>query len=111
MDRVAKDRIELSELEAITRAEVEKYAVKSYTSKLYAILDDEQKLYAVVGVPNLPRPWPSRVVIMAQVVGDKVVIIEDITDNPLLGALIHNGGIPRDNIILAYKGEPAPTAT
>ncbi len=108
MDRVIREKIELTELEAKTRAEVEQYAAFSFTSKAYTLFDDEQKLYAAVSVPHLPRPWPSRVIVMAQVVGDKVVIIEDITDKPLVDALVHNAGVPREQIILAYKGETVP---
>jgi hypothetical protein len=78
------------DLEAKTRAEVEQDAA--------------------VSVPHLPRPWPSRVIVMAQVVRDQVVIIEDITDKPLVDALVHNAAIPRDKIILAYKGEQFPDA-
>jgi hypothetical protein len=43
-------------------------------------------------------------VVMAQVVGEKAVIIEDVTDKPLVEALIA-GGIPREKIVLAYQGE------
>ena len=110
MDRVLREKIELTELEAKTRTEVEQYAAFSFTSKAYVIFDDEQKIYTAISVPHLPRPWPSRVIVMAQVVGDKVVIIEDITDKPLVDALVHNAGIPRDKIILAYRGEPVPEA-
>jgi len=103
-----REPITLTALETITRTEVEKYIPISYTSSYYALLDDAQKLYAVVSVPHLPRPWPSRIVVMAQVVGDKVIIIEDITDKPLVDALMVNGGVPRDKIILAYAGETVP---
>jgi hypothetical protein len=106
---IVREPITLTVLETITRTEVEKYLPISYTSKYYALLDDVQKLYAVVSVPQLPRPWPSRVVVMAQVVDDKVIIIEDITDKPLVDALMVNGGVPREKIILDYAGEAVPT--
>jgi hypothetical protein len=107
---IAQPPVKLTELEAITRREVEQYAGNSFKAAHYAILDDIQKLYAVVSVPDLPRPWPSRVVVMAQVVNDKIVIIEDVTDKPLADALMVNGGVPRAQIILAYQGETLPTA-
>jgi len=106
---IVREPIVLTELETITRTEVEKYLAISYTSTFYTILDDAQKLYAVVSVPHLPRPWPSRVVVMAQVVNDKVIIIEDVTDKPLVDALMVNGGVPREKIILAYAGETIPS--
>lgn len=105
MERVVDLPDVRTELMAITRAEVQKYAAFSHTSKLYSVLDDEQKIYAVITVPHLPRPWPSRVVIMAQVVDDKVVVIEDVSDKPLVDALMVNAGVPREKIVLAYRGE------
>ncbi|MBZ0286094.1 MAG: XisI protein [Anaerolineae bacterium] len=99
----------MSTLSEITRREVALYIAHSDTSKFYSLMDEAQKLYAVVSVPHLPRPWPSRVVVMAQVVGDKVIVIEDNTDKPLVDALMVNGGVPREQIILAYAGEPVPT--
>jgi len=46
---------------------------------------------------------------MARVVGDYIVIDEDGTlDKPLYQALMINGSIPRDRILLAYKGEKLP---
>lgn len=107
---ITKEPIVLTDLEAITRREVKGYEARSFQGKCYSILDDQQKLYSVVFVHDLPRPYPSRVVVMAQVVGDKVVIIEDITDKPLKDALMVNGGIPREQIILAYAGEALPEA-
>jgi hypothetical protein len=109
MDRTLEKVISVEKLSEITRHEVALYVAHSDTSKFFALIDDAQKLYAVVSVPHLPRPWPSRVVVMAQVVGDKVIIIEDNTDKPLVDALMVNGGVPRDQIILAYAGEPIPT--
>ncbi|MEO8609034.1 MAG: element excision factor XisI family protein [Chloroflexota bacterium] len=106
---VAHPHLELTELETITRREVDQYTGNSFTSKSYFIADDQQKLYAAISVPNFPRPWPTRIAVMAQVVGDKVIIIEDNTDKPLVDALMVNGGVPREQIILAYAGEPIPT--
>jgi hypothetical protein len=53
--------------------------------------------------------FPARADVLAQVVGDKVIILEDRTDKPLYEALMINGGIPREQIILAYAGESLPT--
>ena len=45
---------------------------------------------------------------MARVVGDYVVIEEDSTDKPLVDALMMNGDVQREKIILAYQGEALP---
>lgn len=92
----------------VTRQEVEKYAVASDDSRLYPILDDKHKTYAVNVIPFHEQHRPAWVGIMARVVGDYVVIEEDRTDKPLVDALMINGGVPRDKIILAYKGEKLP---
>lgn len=47
-------------------------------------------------------------VVLARVVGDYVVIDQDTTDKPLVDALMINGGIPRERIILACAGETLP---
>lgn len=101
MDRV----IEQTSLAEITRAEVEKYVADSFKAKLVSVLDDIQQRYSVIIVPDFPRPFPARVVVMAQVIEDKIIILEDVTDKPLVDALMGNGGIPREQIVLAYKGE------
>lgn len=95
----------LPNLETVVRQEVAKYAAYSFTSKLCTLTDETQHLYAVVSVPNPTRAWPSKVIVMAQVIEDKVVIIEDVTDKPLVDALMVNAGIQRNKIVLTYRGE------
>ncbi len=108
MDRVAKEQVSLAE---IARREVDLYAGNTRGAKLYPVLDDTNQTYAVVIVPEAPEERPAYVAVMARVVGDYVVIDEDGTlDKPLVNALIVNGGIPREKIILAYKGEEVPEA-
>ncbi len=97
------------QLKNILKREVAHYLAHSLTSRLYSLFDDEQEHYAIVALPNLPRPFPSRVVVMARIEGDTIVIEEDITDKPLVNALLTNGAIPREQIVLAYAGETIPT--
>jgi hypothetical protein len=89
----------------IVKREIELYVGYSFTSQSYSLIDNEQQHYAVVSLPNLPRPYPSRVVVMARIVENKVLIEEDITDKPFVNALMQNGNIPREQIVLAYSGE------
>jgi hypothetical protein len=42
-------------------------------------------------------------------VGNRIVIDHDANSDPLVEALLE-AGIPRDQIVLAYAGEPAPEA-
>jgi hypothetical protein len=96
-DKAAK----LTELEAITRREVELYAGNTHDAKQYAILDDQSQTYAVVVVPDKQSERPAWVALMARIVGDMVIIDEDTSlDKPLVDALMVNGGVPREKIVL-----------
>lgn len=101
--------LDIPTLVEITRREVDMYAGNSFKSTTYFVADELKRLYVVISVADLPRPWLPRVEVMAQVIGKKVIIIEDNTDKPLVDALMINGGVPRDQIILAYAGEPIPS--
>ncbi len=95
-------------LEKIVRMEVRKYASsgEGANARLFPVLDDEFKTYSVIAVDYPTRTHEaSLVVVLARVVGDKIIIEEDTTDKPLVDALMQKG-ILRENIILAYAGEP-----
>lgn len=100
-----KEQLSLAE---ITHREVSRYAVDSDDVQLYSVLDDEHKTYAVNVVPANVQERPAWVAVMVRVVGDYVVIDEDSTDKPLVDALMMNGDVPREKIILAYRGEGLP---
>lgn len=100
MDRVM-------ELIEIVQREVADYAGPTYKGTTYYSQDDQHQLYSVIIVPDLPRPFPARIVVMARVIGDRVVIDEDTTDRPLYEELMRSG-IPREQIVLAYAGETLP---
>lgn len=101
---------EIAALVDITRREVSLYAAPSDTAVLYPLIDDVHRHYAVLVVNNErpPHAKSTGIVVMARVVGEYVVIEEDRTDKPLHEALMVNGGVPREKIILAYKGEKLP---
>ena len=108
MDRVTKEQLGLPE---ITRREVNLYAGHTHGAKIYPVLDDTNKTYAVVIVPEDENERPAYVAVMARVVGDYIIIDEDGTlDKPLVNALMHNAGVPREQIVLAYQGETMPEA-
>lgn len=109
MVRVTKAKAESARLVELTRREVKRYAGYSPIAKLYPILDDNSQTYAVVIIEDDPSARPASVVVMARVVNDRIIIDEDTTDKPLYEALIHNAGIPREKIVLAYAGEQVET--
>jgi len=106
---IAREAIDIRTLVEITRREVSLYAATSDTATFYPILGDTHQIYAVV-VENDRTVSPAWVFVMARVVGDKVIIEEDATlEKHLVDALMRNGGIPREQIVLAYPGEKLPT--
>jgi hypothetical protein len=99
------DRVE--GLAVVVRHEVEDYVSPSPNATMYFMEEDVHQLYAAISIPH-HHQQQVRIVVMAQVVGERVIIHEDITDRPLYEALVQ-AGVSRDAIILAYEGEEVPT--
>lgn len=95
----------LDALNVTVQREVEDYARGGdWKATTYPVSDPVRQTYAVVVVPDRPRPFPARIVVMARVVDDHVIIDEDTTDKPLFEELMR-AGIPREKIVLLYAGE------
>jgi hypothetical protein len=101
----------MDNLKQILREEVKKYAGngRGLNLLLFAVLDDEQGIYAVNAVDYPTRKEVAGVVVLARLVESHIVIEEDMADKKLVAAL-QQRGIPRAQIILAYEGEPSPDA-
>jgi hypothetical protein len=84
-------------LKKTVREEVEKYAAggRGANILLFAILDDERGIYAVNAVDYLKRDNVAGFVVLARVVGNRIVIEEVMTDKKLVDAL-QQRGISRD---------------
>jgi hypothetical protein len=103
------DRLSEAELVERTRHEVEKYAGTSFHAKAYSISDDMRQTYVVTGIENEIGRDHSWIIVQARVVGDTVIVDEDtVMDKKLVYALLQ-AGVPREQIVLAYEGEPLPT--
>ena len=74
-------------------------------------MDDVHQIYAVVDVPYWPRTYSTEIVVLARVDSEYIIIEEDTTDKLLVDALITNANIPREKIVLAYRGEKPPPQT
>jgi hypothetical protein len=97
----------MDSLEHIVKRVVHGYAVTGANLRTVAFSNDEQHFYAVNIIDTPVRKRPAGVMVMARVEGDKVIIEEDLTDRPLVDALVR-AGIPREQIVLAYAGDPIP---
>ena len=101
----------MDRLNAIVQEEVAKYAGSGRGANLilFPLLDDKRQTYGVTAVDYPTREEGAMVLVLARIVGDKVVIEEDATDKKLVDALLQRG-IPRSQIVLAYDNEPIPDA-
>jgi hypothetical protein len=98
----------IAELSPTIQQIVEAYGRgKTYGAVTYPVVDPTRQIYTVIVVPDYPRKFNSGVAVMARVVGDTVVIDEDITDRPLWEELVR-AGVPREKIVLTYAGETLP---
>jgi XisI protein len=93
-------------LAATVRREVALYAATSDTATFYPVLDDLNHTYAVIVMEHDPALRPAWILVMARVVDNTIIIDEDTTlEKHVVDALMVNAGIPREKIVLAYKGE------
>jgi hypothetical protein len=99
----------MDRLADIVREEVIEYASDGVGGniRLFPMCDEVRHIYAVNAVDYPRYANIAGVVVLARVVGDKVVIEYDGTDKPLVEALLQRG-IPREQIILAYAEETVP---
>lgn len=94
----------MDNLREIVRETVFSYAGGGINLHVYPFANEERQVYAVNIVDFPVRKRPAAVVVIARVEGDTVYIEEDLTDRPLVDALVQ-AGIPREKIILTYVGE------
>lgn len=83
--------------------------MQNYTGQganVYAFLMQDQvnQVYSVSMIDYPVRRYVPAMILLARIVGDKIVIETDHTDKPLVEALVA-AGIPREQIVLAYAGE------
>lgn len=77
MDQLAEIRLDEAALKEITHLEVSRYAATSLTDTFYPVLDDTNKIYAVIIVPGNAEDRPSWAFVLARVIDDYIVIEED----------------------------------
>jgi XisI protein len=104
-------RLSHSELAEITRREVKWYAGVSDDSTAYFFEDDKSNAYAVNIINDELGKNHSMIMMQARVVDDCVIIDEDKVWDKQLWKALEKAGVPREQIILAYKGEKVPEAS
>ncbi len=86
------------------------YTGKALNGYAYLTSAPDDHAFTVVSVGYLPGERIVDADLIVRVVGDRIVIERDINNKPLVDALVQNG-IPREQIILAYAGEPVEEPT
>src|SRR5262245_51752736 len=88
--------------------------LKGYTGEMlngyaYLATSDDHSLFTVVAVGIVKGQRIVETSLIVRLVGGKIVIEYDDNNKPLVDALVQ-AGISRDEIILAYAGEPVVEA-
>lgn len=84
---------------------LEGYTGKALNGYSYLTESKDGKAFAVVSVGYLPDKRIVDAGLIVRLVGTHIVIERDVNDKPLVEALLA-AGIPREQIVLAYAGEP-----
>lgn len=67
----------------------------------------DQQHFVVTSVGYIQEKRVVNVGLVVQLMNDTIIIDRDIDNKQLVDALLE-AGVPRDQIILAYAGEPVP---
>jgi len=89
----------------ILKRTLEGYTGKALNGYSYLTSSSDESLFTVISVGFARKKRIVNVGLIVQVVGDHIIIERDINDKPLVDALVQ-AGIPREQIVLAYAGEP-----
>jgi hypothetical protein len=91
----------------VVEREIEGYAGEMANGHAYLTVSADRHVFTVVSVGRIQNRRITHLSLLVRVVGERVVIEVDDSNKPFVDALIQ-AGVPRDQIILAYAGEPAP---
>jgi hypothetical protein len=83
------------------------YAKPGINGYTFLTVNADETQFVVTGIGNTRKGRVVNNALVAQIVGDRIIIDRDSTNKPLVEALM-DAGIPREQIILAYAGEPVP---
>lgn len=93
----------------ILRQTLQGYAGKGLNGMAYLTENRDATVFSVIDVAWMPENRFVDAGMIVRIVQDKIVIERDLNDKVLVDALLQ-AGIARDQIILAYAGEPVPDA-
>ncbi|MHB8626045.1 MAG: element excision factor XisI family protein [Aggregatilineales bacterium] len=97
----------MDNLKAVLIREVSAYAKKGYNCHSYLTTNADQSHLVVFAIGMVHSKRIVNTSLIVELIGDTIIIDEDINTKPLVDALVQ-AGVPREQIILAYEGEPVP---
>ena len=94
-------------LKHILKSVLEGYSGEGLNGYSYLTQDPDENVFTSVSVGQIDGHEITFVDLLVRFVGEHVVIVEDRNSEPLVEALL-DAKVPRNQIILAYRGEPVP---
>ncbi len=91
----------MASLASIVKEVVFSYASGGLNLRTFALSNEEQGVYGVNVIDWPERHRSAGVIVLARIEGEQVIIEEDLTDRPLVDALV-TAGIPREQIVVKY---------
>lgn len=97
----------MDKLRDILATEITAYAGEMLNGYAYLTVSADRNIFTIVSVGKTKTGRFVHLSLLARVVDDHIVIETDDSNKPLADSLVQ-AGVPRDQIILAYAGEPVP---
>jgi hypothetical protein len=91
-------------------ATLDGYTGNAFNGYSYLTSSTDQRHFVVTSVGTVQGKRIVNTGLVVQLSDNMIIIDRDINSKPLVDALIQ-AGIPREQIILAYAGEPVPETT
>lgn len=95
----------MDRLNQILKQAVAGYAGEALNGYSYVTSTTDDMMFTVVSVGNIHGQHIVDVGLIARILNQKIIIEHDVNDKPLVDALLQ-AGVPRQQIVLAYAGEP-----
>ena len=95
----------MDRLNTLLKTCLESYTGRALNGYSYLTSSADDRKHTVISVGQLPDKRIVDASLIVHVVGDRIVIERDVNDRLLVDAL-QQAGVERQQIVLAYAGEP-----
>ncbi len=97
----------MDKLRDVLAREIADYAGEMLNGYAYLMVSEDRNVFTIVSIGKVKTGRVTHLSLLARVVDNHIVIEIDDSNKPLVDVLVQ-AGISRDQIILAYAGEPVP---